>query len=58
MAKRNEWQRAERDHGYKEELLRRLENKFRPLTRDDFNGWKDMQVSAETCLLDLEIIDE
>ena len=42
VASRHEWQRAQKDKGYHEELLRRLDDRFKPLDRHDFNPWKDM----------------
>lgn len=37
----DEWRHAQHDHGKREELLRRLDTHFPPLTRDDFNPWRE-----------------
>jgi hypothetical protein len=40
VASSGEWSRAQHDKGFEQELLRRLEQRFAPLTRDDFHPWK------------------
>jgi len=42
VAHRGEWQRAQKDHRYNEELLHRLDTRFPGLDREDFHPWKDM----------------
>jgi len=42
IAHRGDWQRAQRDQRFNEELLHRLDTHFPGLTRDDFHPWKDM----------------
>ena len=41
VAEGHEWKRAQHDHGFHEELMRRIEDRFRPLTRNDFNPWME-----------------
>jgi len=48
VASRDEWMRAQRDKGYNEELLSRLDNYFKPLDRNDFNPWMDMMGEGTT----------
>eukprot|EP00802_Teleaulax_amphioxeia_P008637 Tamp_08646.p1 GENE.Tamp_08646~~Tamp_08646.p1 ORF type:complete len:609 (-),score=126.35 Tamp_08646:469-2295(-) len=40
VATSEEWSRAQHHKGFEQELLRRLDERFPPLTRDDFHPWK------------------
>lgn len=50
VARRSEWLKAQKDPRFMEELLQRLDHRFRPLDRTDFHPWKDMIVSPFACL--------
>eukprot|EP00960_Hanusia_phi_P036842 752556-Hanusia_phi.AAC.1 len=41
VASREEWLKSEKDARHRENLLKRLEERFAPLTRSDFHPWKD-----------------
>jgi glycosidase len=51
VARRSEWLRAQKDQRFMEELLQRLDHRFRPLDRTDFHPWKDMIVSRMACCI-------